>query len=871
MTDNSGTSLGDSLQISVPRRHDGLIRKTLGPAVSVVILCVALWFLHHEFSSLQPGAILRQIWSTPFPELLAAVGFAVCSYAVLTGYDAAALHYVGRQLAYRRTAITAFMAFAVGHNVGFAALSGGSIRYRMYSSIGLSATEIARIIVFVSATFGLGASLLLGIALWLMSASETSILSLSPMLLHLTGLLLIAIPLIYLVGVVLRHTPVVIGGWKFSLPRPAIGLLQIGLSVLDLTFAAATLYVLLAPDLPFGFFPFLGIYLIALAAGLISNVPGGIGVFEAVLLVALPELDRSVLAGVVIVYRLIYYVAPLSLAMILLVGLELREHRHLLKSSTEKAGEWISAISPQLVAVAVFLGGVVLLISGSTPAVESRLNFIAEGMPLPILELSHLTGSVLGVCLLILARGLHRQLRSAYYAAFGVLGSGILISMLKGFDYEEALILCGILAILWACRSEFYRRGSLASQRFTPSWIVSIVLVLCVVLWIGFVSFRHVEYSNELWWQFALHADAPRMLRGTLAAGVTALGLALWKLMRSGTAMPLQVSAADLQQVRRVIQTCSDSSANVALLGDKRFLWSEGREAFIMYQVSGNSWVALGDPVGPPSAREELAWAFRETADRYDGRPVFYQISDASLALYVDMGLTLAKIGEDARVSLPDFSLQGGQRADFRQATSRARRNLASFEVVPSERVRALVAELRGVSDSWLEDKSAAEKGFSLGSFSEEYICSFDCAIVRVDDAIVAFANLWSAPAAGELSIDLMRYDNRAPGGVMDYLFAELMLWGKGQGYAWFSLGMAPLAGLEQRSLAPLWHKIGHLIFSHGESFYNFEGLRNYKEKFNPEWRPRYIACHGGLLALPRALLDTSRLISGGVTRMMSK
>jgi phosphatidylglycerol lysyltransferase len=248
---------------------------------------------------------------------------------------------------------------------------------------------------------------------------------------------------------------------------------------------------------------------------------------------------------------------------------------------------------------------------------------------------------------LVLARGLHRRLQTAYFAAFILVGGGILISLLKGFDYEEALILSVVIALLWVCRSEFYRQGSVASQRFTPSWIFSILLVLCIVLWIGIVSFRHVEYSHDLWWQFALHADAPRMLRASLAAGVTALGLALWKLMRSGQPVPLDVDPADLEHVRQIIRTCSDSSANVALLGDKRFLWSDDRQAFIMYQVSGNSWVALGDPVGPPPAQQGLAWAFREIVDRHDGRPVYYQISDESLALYVDMGLSLAKIGRN--------------------------------------------------------------------------------------------------------------------------------------------------------------------------------------------------------------------------------
>lgn len=136
---------------------------------------------------------------------------------------------------------------------------------------------------------------------------------------------------------------------------------------------------------------------------------------------------------------------------------------------------------------------------------------------------------------------------------------------------------------------------------------------------------------------------------------------------------------------------------------------------------------------------------------------------------------------------------------------------------------------------------------------------------------IVAFANLWVAPQGRELSVDLMRHGKDAPKGIMDFLFTELMLWAKTQGYEWFSMGMAPLSGLERHALAPLWHKLGHLIFSHGESFYNFEGLRNYKQKFDPEWRPRYIACPQGLLGLPRALLDTARLISGGVSKLLTR
>ena len=162
------------------------------------------------------------------------------------------------------------------------------------------------------------------------------------------------------------------------------------------------------------------------------------------------------------------------------------------------------------------------------------------------------------------------------------------------------------------------------------------------------------------------------------------------------------------------------------------------------------------------------------------------------------------------------------------------------------------------------ELKNTREKGFSLGFFDPSYLKQVPVAVVLNGEQTVAFANIWSGAAKEELSIDLMRFRPEAPPSVMEYLFIQLMLWGKQQGYHWFNLGMAPLAGLEDRTLAPLWNRLGAFIFQHGENFYNFQGLRQYKEKFVPEWRPKYLASPGGL-ALPQILANLATLISGGV------
>jgi phosphatidylglycerol lysyltransferase len=267
----------------------------------------------------------------------------------------------------------------------------------------------------------------------------------------------------------------------------------------------------------------------------------------------------------------------------------------------------------------------------------------------------------------------------------------------------------------------------------------------------------------------------------------------------------------------------------------------------------------------------ELAWNFRELVDRHGGWTVFYEVGTENLSVYLDLGLTLLKIGEEARVRLETFSLEGGARKEFRHVRNRLEKEGCSFEIVPAQGTEAVLPELKRISDAWLEDRNTREKRFSLGSFDSGYIKRYPVAVVRREEKIVAFANLWQAGDGDELSMDLMRYSSEAPDSVMDYLFIRLMLWGREQGFHWFSLGMAPLSGLESRpGLAPLWSRIGAFVYRHGEHFYNFQGLRHYKDKFDPEWEPRYLAIPGGL-KLPRVFTNIASLISGGMTGVITK
>jgi phosphatidylglycerol lysyltransferase len=290
----------------------------------------------------------------------------------------------------------------------------------------------------------------------------------------------------------------------------------------------------------------------------------------------------------------------------------------------------------------------------------------------------------------------------------------------------------------------------------------------------------------------------------------------------------------------------------------------------VMYGVKGRTWVAMGDPVGPVAAVPGLIRAFLERCDDFGGVPVFYEVGPTHLYRYADFGLTFVKLGEEAQVNLETFTMDGGLAARYRQSIRRLEKDGGAFRVAPVEEVPALMPQLRAVSNDWLHLKAGAEKGFSLGFFDEAYLRRFPVAVVERDGRVQAFSNLWLGPQGVELSLDLMRYSHDAPKGIMEALLVHLMIWGKARGCRRFALGMAPLSGFEESPLASLWNRLGAFLFEHAEGVYSFQGLRAFKEKFNPTWEPRYLAYPGGL-RLPLVLADTSALIAGGYRRILLK
>ncbi len=863
----------DAATISMPEPSQGVSRHPLlrwaGPAAALVACGAILILLADLLSGLDVSAVMAGARATPAWMLVLSLLFSAVSYAALIGYDVLGVRAAtNKTVPFRTIAAGSFSSYAIGHTLGFPLVTAGAVRWRIYGRAGLTLGEVTKLTAVAAMTLWTGMAAVLGLSASFEPQALSSVDRLPAALNQSLGAALLVGLGIYLVWSRRGGRELGRGNLRVRLPGGRAALAQIALGLIDISAAAGALWVLLPQDLGIGFSAFASVFAGAILLAVISHVPAGLGAFEAAILLAFPQAPTAQLLSAVFVWRLTYTLIPFLFAVALFAVHEFSRANTKLTRTAVHIRHLMLPFVPAALAALTFLGGLVLLTSGALPNDYSRVRALRYLVPLPFAEVSHLVGSTAGVMLLILSRGLMRRLSSAWTLAVAVIGAGMVVSLAKGFDWEEALILGAVLSLLLTHRAAFYRKAGIFAEPFEPHWLVAIAFIVGCSIWLGLTTFQDVDYSHELWWQFSWHDDASRFLRGSLMAVIIGAGVSLYAMIhRQPSLRRMEPFRPDALTPALVHAERAD--AHLALLQDKRFLFHPSGEAFLMYAVRGKSWITMGDPVGKPEHAAELMWRFLEEVDRHAGWPVFYQVSPAHLPLYLDGGLSLVKLGEEAHVDLKAFTTEGKAGKDWRAALNRAKRENLEFAIIPAPEVPKHLSDLRDVSNAWLAARGAGEKGFSIGFWSESYLSNFDVAVIRREDRILAFANIWYGQPGGEVTIDLMRYLPEFPG-IMDLLFVNLMQEGKARGYRWFNLGMAPLSGLSDHRLAPSWHKIAAFVARSGERFYGFKGLRAYKEKFRPVWEPRYLASPGGW-ALPQILLDVTNLISGRSANIVRK
>ncbi|MFA5633436.1 MAG: bifunctional lysylphosphatidylglycerol flippase/synthetase MprF [Porticoccaceae bacterium] len=854
----------------------------LGRALPLAILLLVGILAAREVRGLDLHAIRSVLGALSLPQLLLIQGLALTGVLVMSLYDWQAARSMAIRIAPRTLVVNAWIANAFNNLIGLSGLAGSGIRMVLMAGERVDARRAAAFAALIMVSVPVG----LAVLCWALLLAGAPDLNGLPIPAWTAWLALGAFAVYPLAYVFLLQRGALTRVLRGLAPQSLRSLLtMIAISTLDWLLAASVAWVALTfSGAPIPWLHFLFGFVLASSLGILSLIPGGLGVFDTALVILLAPFvpgPEHIVSGLLL-YRLCYYLVPWLIAVYLgsdkLMLSEQWQHMALARLWRENRLlellrlplNLMASLGVRALAYLSFGGGIVLLVSAAFPALQDRLTVLRAYLPLAAIEISHLLSVIAGVLLIALARGIAGQVRSAYTLTQILLLGGAFFTFLKGIDYEEAIALLLVALLLHRQRSRFYRDSYPLLSPRSLIWLVGLICSVIGFAWLG----DWVHGAIPLGWQHLARSgaglEAPRFARGLLAAAGVAAAFIGWSFFQRPKIVPAGIDRQTLVEAETILNRFGGSEfAHLVFLGDKSLLWSPDRTAFIQYAMIRDRLIALGDPCGNPAAFDTVLIAFRDYADRHGLTPCLYEVSEAHLHHYHDAGFALFKLGEAAVVELADFTLEGKRGAALRHSINRAKRSGAEFALLEQPLEEPLWATLRALSDRWLMEREAAEKGFSLGNFNEAYLRRSPIAIIEVKGRVVAFANLM--PDYGrheELSVDLMRHYPDAPPGTMDLLFVELILYARAQGYTAFNLGMAPLGGVGETRYARAGEKIMRLAFEYGNRFYNYKGLRDFKEKFHPRWRSTYFA-YPLLTALPPLLMDSAALIAGGYRRIL--
>ncbi|WP_343292878.1 lysylphosphatidylglycerol synthase domain-containing protein [Vandammella animalimorsus] len=519
------------------------LRRGLSLALTAVVALLVVWALHHALAEVDAAQVLQLMGQVPAQALGYAALAAAASYLVMTGYDFSALKYLAPAQPPPRTAVlvTSFMAYTLGNTVGLGVLAGGAVRMRMFTQWGLTALQVTRLIAFNALAFGAGITVLGALALLVGAQRAAQHTQLPVAAIVALAALVLAAALAFL-WCCARLQTLRLGPWQLQLPSLGLALRQLLITATDTVLAGLALWFLLPPS-PLTWWAFLMVYMLALTAGILSHVPGGLGVFEAVMFTGLSAsgLPATALAAALVLYRVVYYLLPLVAAALLLTGYALwmrlnsrpgRARRRLHVTGMQIARN-IAWAAPLVLGGLAFAAGAVLLAAGARPDNQAAALALQRWhVPQFWIEASRLLGSVCGLLLLVLARALLERLDAAWWLALLATGLALWLSLPNGFAWYEMAMLAVLLGLLLVSKEQFSSHSSLFAVRLELGWLLALGLVFAALGWIIYFAYSHEDLSHMPWWRFALDARLPPVFRAAMLAAVLALLLGAWQLLR---------------------------------------------------------------------------------------------------------------------------------------------------------------------------------------------------------------------------------------------------------------------------------------------------------------------------------------------------
>lgn len=640
------------------KRHLSHLPALLG----VILLIGAIYVVQREFRHLKMRDIAAALRAIPPAALIFSFVWTVLSYFILTFYDRLGTIYAGHKVSYGRVAFASFCAYALAHNLGFAAVSGAAVRYRLYAHWGLTPLQIGKTVAFCSLTFGLGGLVLGGAILFIEPTTIPFFGQLLPIsALHAVGWLLWGIVLGY---VTLSR---VMGsfrlrGHRIDLPNWRMALLQVALATVDVAVTATIFFALLPPVPGLTWTIFLGVYVASYTAGLAANLPGGIGVFDTAMLFGLePYVDAPHIVGAILVFRLYYYIIPLFLAGSLFAGNEvLLRGGGLLRAAGARRAEFrpVTPWSEPDFAVATATGvvalcGAMLLMLGVL-APSTDYSWLDPEFADIAFQAGQYIPSLIGAGLVIMALALSHRVNLAWGITILLLLGGAGFAATQDNQVWVVVVLVLSAVLLGPFRSCFYRRASLLSGPFEASTAISLIVLVICVLALALARHQTFLLSNNAWWAVVMSRELPNSVRFAVALAVLLASVAIWLLVRPGRvqALPWDASAA-----RRLFMMGAIPPAHA-----DGMVTGETDRAGLPFRRVGRVLLGLGDPAGAEADKISAVWRLRDLARQEGLDPAFWRVGPGLLKVYADLGLTPLPLGTDGQIIQKEETMDPSRR-----------------------------------------------------------------------------------------------------------------------------------------------------------------------------------------------------------------
>ncbi len=545
-------------------------------------------------------------------------------------------------------------------------------------------------------------------------------------------------------------------------------------------------------------------------------------------------------------------------------------------SFLSKKGNILLRILPVII---IFSLGVVNIVSALTPAIPSRIHLVETFFSTDLAQISNYTVLIFGIILIVLSIYLFKGAKNAWRAALILSFASVIGHLIKAIDFEEALIALVAFISLLVNRKSYFVRHDISFQRRNFSNVLIALAAMYIYTAVGFYFLHKHNFGIDFSWKqslvvffriFVLFESSVLVPQTLFAKGF------IYSLYISGGAILIYALYILFRPSKKVLSTSDEINISAEKIlkdygissldyfktyFDKIIFFNDAQDCFLSYRITDKYAVVLEMPVGPETSLKQTIIEFEAYCNGVGLKAFYYRVPGEKIQLFQELEMNSLRIGQEAIVDLGNFNLSGKEMKPIRNAINKTNESGFNFMVYQPPIKGGFIQKLELVSNEWLEENGREEIAFTQGIFNDELIRN--CTIVTVEDKeekVVAFANLVPSFAPGEATYDMLRKTTDAPNGVLDFLMVKLFEYLKEQGYKTLNLGLAPLAGIENAE--NFNERVVKFMRDNLRQTSRFRGLYNFKDKFDPIWKDKYLVYHEAydLIQFPSILNEVSRI-----------